>query len=112
MPVNNDVMNTTTIVKIWLLTPIAAFAVKPRRLPTTAWSTIPCRPPMMLVSIVGHARRQTALRRLPSMIERSHLRRWRGGVGGTDGAAAFAEVGVREGVAVTSVIGRICLLAS
>ena len=36
MPVNSDVMNTTTIVKIWLLTPIAAFAVKPRRLPTTA----------------------------------------------------------------------------
>src|SRR4051812_38443128 len=71
---------------------------------------MPCSPPMMLVSIVGHARRHTALRRLPSMIERSYLRRSTVGVGG--GAAGFAEVGVREGVAVTSVMGRICLLWS
>src|SRR4051812_39473361 len=36
---------------------------------------IPCSPPMMFASIVGHARRHTAGRSGPSMIDRSNLRR-------------------------------------
>ena len=34
MPVNREEMKTMTTMKICQLTPIAAFAVKPRRLPT------------------------------------------------------------------------------
>jgi hypothetical protein len=35
MPVNSDMMNTITMMKIWLATPIAAFPVKPTKFPTS-----------------------------------------------------------------------------
>src|SRR5215216_1953802 len=72
MPVNNDEMKTMTTIKICQLTPIAAFALKPTRLPTSAWSTMPCKPPMAFVSIVGHAIFHTAGRSGPSIIDRSY----------------------------------------
>src|SRR6185369_6090000 len=73
MPVNNDEMNTMTTRKICQLTPMAAFALNPTRWPTSAWSTIPCKPPMTFVSIVGHAIFQTAGCNGPSTIDLSYL---------------------------------------
>jgi hypothetical protein len=52
------------------------------------WSTIPWSPPMMLVSIVGHASFHTALRNGPSMIERSY--RATAGAGGASEEAGAA----------------------
>ena len=71
MPVNSDVMKTMTMMKICHATPIAALPVKPTKWPTITWSTIPCSPPMMFVSIVGHASFHTAGGSGPSTIERS-----------------------------------------
>ena len=71
MPVNSDEMKTMTMMKICQVTPIAALPVKPTRWPTMTWSMIPCSPPMMFVSIVGHASFQTAGASGPSTIERS-----------------------------------------
>src|SRR6266480_4391376 len=67
------------------------------RLPTSAWSTIPCSPPMTLVSIVGHASFHTAGRSGPSIIERSYFRRPGLPVsvaGAATGAAGTAEAAV------------------
>jgi hypothetical protein len=82
---------------------------------------MPWSPPMMFVSIVGQASFQTALRSGPSMIVRSYFRRsgpaGAGVAAAVDGAAAVAGAseggatgfaGFREGVAVTSVMRRIC----
>src|SRR6185369_914007 len=71
IPVNNDEIKTITTRNTCQLTPIAAFALNPTRLPTSAWSTMPCKPPMTFVSIVGHAIFQTAGRSGPSTIDRS-----------------------------------------
>ena len=60
MPVNSDEMKTMTTRMICQLTPMAALPVNPTRWPTSAWSTMPCSPPMTLVSIVGHAIFHTA----------------------------------------------------
>src|SRR3954471_3162799 len=68
-------MKITTMRKICELTPIAALALYPIRLPTSAWSTIPCSPPTTLVSIVGQASFQTAGRSGPSTIDRSYFLR-------------------------------------
>ncbi len=64
-------MKTMTTMKICQATPIAALPLKPTRWPTSTWSTMPWSPPMMFVSIVGHAIFQTAGRSGPSTIERS-----------------------------------------
>ena len=75
MPVNSELMKTMTTRKICQLTPMAALPVKPTKWPTIAWSTMPCSPPMMFCSIVGHASFQTAGAIGPSTIERSKV--WR-----------------------------------
>src|SRR5215217_7152811 len=80
-------MKTMTTMKIWLLTPIAALPRKPTRCPTSTWSMIPCKPPIMLVSMVGHASFHTADCSGPSMIERSK-RRLAGAAGGMPGDIA------------------------
>ena len=71
MPVNNEEMKMMTTRMICQLTPMAAFPLKPTRFPTSTWSTMPCNPPKMLVSIVGHAIFQTAGWSGPSTIDRS-----------------------------------------
>ena len=53
---------------------MAALPVKPTRWPTMMWSMMPWSPPMMLVSIVGHASFQTAGPIGPSTRERSYFR--------------------------------------
>src|SRR5438552_7178663 len=70
------------------------------RLPTSAWSTIPCSPPTTLVSIVGHARFHTAGSSGPSIIERSYF--LRPGLAPVVSAAAIGAAGA----AVTSVNSR------
>ena len=71
IPMNNDEMKAMTTMKICHATPMAAFPAYPTRLPTRAWSTIPCRPPMRFVRIVGQAIFHTVARSGPSTIERS-----------------------------------------
>src|SRR5947207_6172826 len=67
------------------------------RLPTSAWSTMPCSPPTTLVSMVGHASFHTAGSSGPSIIERSYFRR-----PGLVSVSAGA-IGVAGAAAVTSV---------
>ena len=64
-------MKTMTMMKICIDTPMAALPVKPTRCPTSTWSTMPCRPPTALVSMVGQAMFHTALPSGPSTMERS-----------------------------------------
>ena len=71
MPVNSEEMKTITTRMICQLTPMAAFPWKPTRWPTSTWSTMPWSPPMMLVSMVGHAIFQRAGRSGPSTMDLS-----------------------------------------
>ena len=71
IPVKTDTTKTMTRMKICELTPIAALPVCPTKLPTIAWSMMPCNPPMRFCTIVGQARCHTARLRGPSTIDRS-----------------------------------------
>src|SRR5688572_454183 len=108
MPVNSELMKTMTTMKICQATPIAAFPVKPTRWPTSTWSTIPCSPPMMFVSIVGHASFHTAGRSGPSTIDRSY--RPAADAGGAVGAGAAVRDG--EGSATGGGVRRVCVLTA
>src|SRR5688572_18296530 len=72
MPEKSDEMKTMTTRMICHLTPMAALPVHPTRCPTSAWSTMPCRPPTTLVSIDGQAIFHTAGCNGPSIIDRSY----------------------------------------
>ena len=71
MPVYRDAMKTMTTRKICQLTPIAAFASKPTKWPTSAWSMIPWMPPIVFWRTLGQAIFQTAVEIGPSTIARS-----------------------------------------
>ena len=59
---------------------------------------MPCRPPMMFVSIVGHAIRQTAGVSGPSTMDRSYLRLGRVGAGATAVGLSAAVVAAADAV--------------
>jgi hypothetical protein len=71
MPMKSELMKMITTMMSCHATPIAALPRYPTRCPTSTWSTMPCRPPITLVSIVGQASFHTAGPSGPSMMERS-----------------------------------------
>ena len=106
MPVNTEATNTMTRMNICRLTPMAALPVWPTKLPTIAWSMMPCNPPMTFCTIVGHASRHTARVSGPSTIERSNfdlagavsvMRRSGGSNGGCPGSNGRRGIGAGDG---------------